>query len=56
MSIQKCDRCAAQYKFLHCKLICHNCGARLDCSDLFIDWERVQKTRQDKEKKQREQP
>ncbi len=31
-----CDRCGAPMLARHCKLVCVNCGARLDCSDLSI--------------------
>jgi rRNA maturation endonuclease Nob1 len=42
---QRCDRCGRAYESRQCKLVCTNCGARLDCSDLFIDWQQVQRTR-----------
>ncbi len=31
-----CDRCGAPMIASHCKLVCLNCGGRLDCSDLSI--------------------
>ena len=34
-SIQ-CDRCGAPMIDSHCKIVCLNCGSRLDCSDLSI--------------------
>ena len=51
MAIQICDRCGAQFQSLYCKLTCDNCGARLDCSDLFIDWDQVQEKRRDRRTK-----
>lgn len=41
---QTCDRCGQNYLSRQCRLICENCGAQLDCSDLFIDWNMVQAT------------
>jgi len=34
-SIQ-CDRCGAQMIASRCKIVCLNCGSRLDCSDLSV--------------------
>ena len=31
-----CDRCGAQMIESRCKIVCLNCGSRLDCSDLSI--------------------
>ncbi len=31
-----CDRCGFEMIDLHCKVVCPNCGARWDCSDLTI--------------------
>lgn len=31
-----CDRCGHQMVERHCKVICPNCGARWDCSDVTI--------------------
>jgi uncharacterized protein len=31
-----CDRCGAEMFERNCKIICHNCGNRFDCSDLNI--------------------
>ncbi len=31
-----CDRCGAPMHESHCKVVCPNCGARWDCSDLSI--------------------
>jgi hypothetical protein len=31
-----CDRCGAPMIELNCKIVCLNCGNRLDCSDLTI--------------------
>ena len=31
-----CDRCGFQMVEQHCKVICLNCGARWDCSDVTI--------------------
>ena len=31
-----CDRCGFEMIEDKCKVICPNCGARLDCSDLNI--------------------
>jgi rubrerythrin len=31
-----CDRCGFEMIDQHCKVICPNCGARWDCSDLSI--------------------
>ncbi len=32
----RCDRCGAQMVKSNCKVICPNCGSRLDCSDLSL--------------------
>ncbi len=48
---QTCDRCGQNYASRQCKLICENCGAQLDCSDLFIDWKQVQVKQKNKEKR-----
>lgn len=43
---QTCDRCGASWQIAwKCQIICPNCGARQDCSDLFIDHEQVQNIR-----------
>lgn len=34
--IWACDRCGFQMVERHCKVICPNCGARWDCSDVTI--------------------
>lgn len=41
---QSCERCGAMwfYKW-KCQIVCPNCGARQDCSDLFVDHERVRR-------------
>jgi rubrerythrin len=31
-----CDRCGFEMIERHCKVVCPNCGARWDCSDLSI--------------------
>ena len=31
-----CDRCGSPMIELTCKLICTNCGSRIDCSDVSI--------------------
>jgi hypothetical protein len=31
-----CDRCGSPMIERSCKLICTNCGSRIDCSDLTI--------------------
>ncbi len=31
-----CDRCGFEMVEDHCKVVCPNCGARWDCSDLNI--------------------
>ncbi len=31
-----CDRCGFEMVEQHCKVVCLNCGARWDCSDLSI--------------------
>jgi exosome complex RNA-binding protein Csl4 len=31
-----CDRCGFEMIERHCKVVCPNCGARWDCSDLTI--------------------
>ncbi len=31
-----CDRCGFEMVEVHCKVVCPNCGARWDCSDLSI--------------------
>ena len=30
---EECELCGAEMFGLHCKLVCHNCGYRRDCSD-----------------------
>jgi uncharacterized Zn finger protein (UPF0148 family) len=46
MPAQVCDRCQARWNFeWKCQVICPNCGARQDCSDLFVDHERVRAIR-----------
>jgi hypothetical protein len=32
----QCDRCGTQMIASQCKIVCLNCGSRLDCSDLSI--------------------
>lgn len=34
--VWQCDRCGFQMVERHCKVICPNCGARWDCSDVTI--------------------
>lgn len=34
--VWQCDRCGFQMVERQCKVICHNCGARWDCSDVTI--------------------
>lgn len=34
--IYLCDRCGFEMIETHCKVVCPNCGARWDCSDLSI--------------------
>ncbi|HZD11189.1 MAG TPA: hypothetical protein VE553_07590 [Candidatus Binatia bacterium] len=34
--VWRCDRCGFQMIERHCKIICPNCGARWDCSDVTI--------------------
>ena len=34
--IHLCDRCGFEMVEQHCKIVCPNCGARWDCSDLNI--------------------
>lgn len=34
--VWQCDRCGFQMVQRHCKVICPNCGARWDCSDVTI--------------------
>jgi hypothetical protein len=34
--IHICDRCGCEMVEKNCKVICHNCGNRFDCSDLNI--------------------
>jgi hypothetical protein len=43
---QTCDTCGASWP-VHwkCQIICPNCGAKQDCSDLFLDYERVERER-----------
>ncbi|MGE5072040.1 MAG: hypothetical protein ACM3MF_01315 [Anaerolineae bacterium] len=31
-----CDRCGFEMIERHCKIVCPNCGARWDCSDISI--------------------
>jgi hypothetical protein len=31
-----CDNCGQMLMSRQCKLLCGRCGARLDCSDLFV--------------------
>lgn len=46
MPLQHCDRCQAHWNYeWKCQVVCPNCGARQDCSDLFVDHERVQEIR-----------
>lgn len=48
MQTQHCDRCNAQWQiYWKCQIICPNCGARQDCSDLFVDTVLVQDQRRD---------
>jgi rubrerythrin len=35
-SVYFCDRCGFEMIDRHCKVVCPNCGARWDCSDLNI--------------------
>lgn len=41
--VQVCDWCGASWQ-LHwkCQIICPNCGAKQDCSDLFVDYDEIQ--------------
>ncbi len=34
--VWRCDCCGFQMVERHCKVICPNCGARWDCSDVTI--------------------
>lgn len=52
---QTCDRCGQNYTSRQCKLICENCGAQLDCSDLFIDWKQVQAKQKNRENRSKHQ-
>jgi hypothetical protein len=46
-NIQKCDVCGASwYIEWKCQIICPNCGSKQDCSDLFLDYEKIQRVRQ----------
>lgn len=36
LRVWQCDRCGFQMIERHCKVICPNCGARWDCSDVTI--------------------
>lgn len=39
---QTCDRCGASWQIAwKCQIICPNCGARQDCSDLFVDHDAI---------------
>ncbi|MCQ3930687.1 MAG: hypothetical protein DPW16_09515 [Chloroflexi bacterium] len=42
--VQVCDWCGASWQ-LHwkCQIICPNCGAKQDCSDLFVDYDEIQR-------------
>lgn len=35
-----CDQCGFEMVETNCKVMCRNCGARWDCSDLtiYMDW------------------
>lgn len=35
-AVLRCDRCGFAMIERSCKLICLNCGSRIDCSDLSI--------------------
>ncbi|CAG0985543.1 hypothetical protein ANRL2_02779 [Anaerolineae bacterium] len=41
--VQVCDWCGASWQ-LHwkCQIICPKCGAKQDCSDLFVDYDEIQ--------------
>ncbi len=45
--VQVCDWCGANWQ-LHwkCQIICPNCGAKQDCSDLFVDYDEIQRQRE----------
>lgn len=45
--VQVCDWCGASWQ-LHwkCQIICPNCGAKQDCSDLFVDYDEIQRQRE----------
>lgn len=34
-----CDRCGVEMRAHNCKLVCPNCGFRLDCSDLTLHFD-----------------
>ena len=34
-----CDRCGTRMIERQCKIICHNCGHRFDCSDLNLHFD-----------------
>lgn len=41
-AVQHCDRCGATWTYQwKCQIICPNCGARQDCSDLFVDYDAI---------------
>jgi PHP family Zn ribbon phosphoesterase len=43
---QPCDCCGVNVVYeWKCQLICPNCGAKLDCSDLFIEYETARDSR-----------
>ncbi len=35
-TIYICDRCGARMVERQCKVVCPNCGSRMDCSDLTV--------------------
>lgn len=45
-TVQNCDNCGANWP-IHwkCQIICPNCGAKLDCSDLFLDYDEIERRR-----------
>ncbi|MBI5931109.1 MAG: hypothetical protein HY862_17500 [Chloroflexi bacterium] len=45
--MQSCDWCGASWH-IHwkCQIICPTCGAKQDCSDLFVDYDKIQRQRE----------
>ncbi|KAB2864284.1 MAG: hypothetical protein F9K46_04875 [Anaerolineae bacterium] len=45
--VQICDWCGASWQLQwKCQIICPNCGAKQDCSDLFVDYDEIQRQRE----------